>query len=188
MITNGQKVLIKLVDGRSFSITLDSNSAPVTVANFLYLVDTNYYDGLCFHRIIPDFMIQAGGHKVVDRIISDAPPTREIVGEFFSNEFKLNYIKHEPGVISMARAKEKDSATSQFFICVNTIPYLDGHYAAFGRTSDEESLEVVKDIAETETCIVNAAFTDFPFPPVVIESIRRIEDAVDVETAESQPF
>ncbi|MDR0751669.1 MAG: peptidylprolyl isomerase [Christensenellaceae bacterium] len=168
-------VLIKLTDGREMRLVLDAQSAPTTVENFLSLVDKQYYNGLCFHRIIPDFMVQTGGHKVVSKTIIDVEEVPPIYGEFFSNEFNRNYIKHERGVVSMARSKDKNSASSQFFICTATSSHLDGHYAAFGKVADEESMEVLMELNEANTEVINALFTDFPYPPIVIESITRIE-------------
>ncbi|MDR0696971.1 MAG: peptidylprolyl isomerase [Christensenellaceae bacterium] len=177
MVNKQIRILIKLADRRQMRLILDPQSAPGTVENFMSLVDRGYYQGLCFHRIIPDFMVQAGGHKVIDKMIADAEEMPTIFGEFFSNDFNRNYIKHEKGVISMARSKEKDSASTQFFICTATSTHLDGHYAAFGRIADEESMETLMELNEAPTAVINALFTDFPYPPIVIESITRIDSS-----------
>lgn len=109
-------------------ILLDATTAPITVANFLKLVKEGFYDGLTFHRIIKDFMIQ-GGDPDGDGTGGSA---ETIIGEFSSNGY-ANDIKHYRGVISMARSNEPDSASSQFFICnADARDSLDGNYAAFG--------------------------------------------------------
>ncbi|MDR3185469.1 MAG: peptidylprolyl isomerase [Christensenellaceae bacterium] len=170
------KIIIHINDGRDIRVTLDRDSAPATVANFLNLVDSGYYNGLCFHRIIPEFLIQTGGYYVKgNNVIAEMQEMPKINGEFISNNFKKNQIRHEPGVISMARGKEMNSASTQFFICAGVTSYLDGHYAAFGKVSDMESLEVVMDLSNSETIVINAAFTDFAYPPVIVEYIIRDE-------------
>ena len=109
-------------------ILLDATTAPETVANFISLVESGFYDGLTFHRIIKDFMIQGGDPKADGTGGSD----KEIVGEFDSNGHK-NDISHKYGVISMARSNDPNSASSQFFICnADASDSLDGSYAAFG--------------------------------------------------------
>ncbi len=121
-------------------ILLDATTAPITVANFLSLVEDGFYDGLTFHRIIDDFMIQGGDPKGDGTGGSDT----EIKGEFDSNGHK-NDISHKYGVISMARSNEPDSASSQFFICnADAADSLDGKYAAFGYVV--EGLSVVDDV------------------------------------------
>ncbi len=102
--------------------------APETVANFIKLVEDKFYDGLTFHRVIPGFMIQGGCPNGT----GTGGPGWSIKGEFASNGFK-NDLKHERGVLSMARAMDPNSAGSQFFIMVDDAPYLDGQYAAFGK-------------------------------------------------------
>lgn len=109
-------------------ILLDATTAPVTVANFIKLVNEDFYDGLTFHRIIADFMIQ-GGDPDGD---GSGGSAETIVGEFSSNGYS-NDIKHYRGVISMARSNDPNSASSQFFICnADARDSLDGNYAAFG--------------------------------------------------------
>jgi len=123
------------------SLELDADSAPITVANFAKLVNTGFYDGLTFHRIIDGFMIQGGDPLGTGMGGSD----EEIKGEFLANGVK-NTISHERGVISMARAKSYNSASSQFFIMQKDTPYLDGSYAAFGHVT--EGIEIVDKICE----------------------------------------
>ncbi len=123
-------------------VLLDATTAPVTVSNFLSLVESGFYDGLTFHRIIQDFMIQ-GGDPEGDGTGGSA---KTIKGEFSSNGWD-NDISHKRGVISMARSNDPDSASSQFFICNDDAENsLDGSYAAFGYVV--EGMSVVDEITE----------------------------------------
>lgn len=123
-------------------ILLDATTAPATVANFIKLANAGFYDGLTFHRVIEDFMIQGGDPQANGTGGSD----EEIFGEFSSNGH-ANDISHLYGVISMARISDPNSASSQFFICNADYPYLDGNYAAFGYVV--EGLSVVDDITKS---------------------------------------
>lgn len=129
-------VTITMANDEKIVIELDPTVAPNTVANFISLVEEGYYDGLIFHRVIPDFMIQGGDPNGN----GSGGPDYTIAGEFSSNGFENN-LKHERGVISMARAQDPDSAGSQFFIMVKETPQLDGDYAAFGKVI--EGMETV---------------------------------------------
>ena len=123
-------------------LLLDATTAPITVANFISLVESGFYDGLKMHRIIKDFMIQGGDPKGNGTGGSE----NTITGEFSSNGRK-NDISHLKGVISMARSDDKNSASSQFFICnADATSSLDGNYAAFGYVV--EGLSVIDDITE----------------------------------------
>lgn len=137
-------VTIEMENGGIIKLELDKNAAPNTVANFLYLVSAGFYDGLIFHRVIPDFMIQGGCPNGT----GSGGPTWSIKGEFSSNGVS-NPIKHKRGVISMARAGHPDSAGSQFFIMHKDAPHLNGQYAAFGHVV--EGMEVVDQIAAVPT-------------------------------------
>ncbi len=141
--------------------------APETVENFKKLVSDGFYSGLIFHRVIPGFMIQGGGYTE-DMREKDADT---IKGEFDSNGFK-NPLKHEKGVLSMARTQVPDSASSQFFIMHETSPHLDGEYAAFGKIT--EGLEVIDEIASVETTSLANGMSDVPVEPVVIKSANII--------------
>ena len=126
-------------NGGIIKLQLDSAAAPKTVANFEKLVKEGFYDGLTFHRIMENFMIQ-GGDPNAD---GTGGSSETIEGEFVTNGYP-NFIEHKKGVISMARSKEKDSASSQFFICNSTnssVSSLDYNYAAFGYVV--EGIEVV---------------------------------------------
>lgn len=121
-------VTFEMESGGKIEIELYENIAPNTVRNFISLVDKGFYDGLIFHRVIPGFMIQGG----CPQGSGTGGPGYTIKGEFSMNGF-TNNMKHERGVVSMARAMNPDSAGSQFFIMVAKSPHLDGQYAAFGR-------------------------------------------------------
>lgn len=166
------KVSIVLKDGRKINLELDKASAPITVENFLKLVDNGFYNGLCFHRVISGFMIQGGGMVQEKGVLIEKRGLKPIKGEFLNNGVK-NDIKHELGVISMARTNEPNSATSQFFICAANCDFLDKNYAAFGRTLDAESNKVVVDISNVKTHSYGW-YNDIPNEPVVIDHIERI--------------
>ena len=140
----------KLVGG-SIVIQLDSTAAPRTVENFQSLVYEQFYDGLTFHRIIKNFMIQ-GGDPSGDG--TGGSPDK-IVGEFSSNGIENN-LKHTRGVISMARSTAYNSASSQFFIVHQTSPHLDGDYASFGIvTYGMETVDAIANVAVTGSTPVN---------------------------------
>lgn len=160
------KVKLELNNGKSINLELFREYAPESVDNFLDLVKSGFYDGLCFHRVIEGFMIQGGGFIQDGNGLSHKNAPRTIRGEFASNGVK-NDLKHTAGVISMARTMVPDSASSQFFICVEDVPYLDGQYAAFGQTSDPESLAVAIGISKVRTGRIDG-YDDVPLSPVVI--------------------
>jgi peptidyl-prolyl cis-trans isomerase B (cyclophilin B) len=136
-------VTIEMENGDRIEIELYPQVAPNTVKNFISLINKGFYDGLTFHRVIPGFMIQGGDPNGN----GSGGPGYSIKGEFAANGFK-NDLKHERGVISMARTPEPDSAGSQFFIMVGDAPYLDGEYAAFGRVV--KGMEAVDKIVNVE--------------------------------------
>ena len=137
-------VIIEMENGGKIELELYPEAAPKTVENFLKLVGEGFYDGLIFHRVIPGFMIQGG-----DPLGNGMGGSKEkIHGEFRSNGHN-NPIKHERGVISMARAYDKNSASSQFFIMHANAPHLDGDYAAFGKVVS--GIEVVDELASIPT-------------------------------------
>jgi len=114
--------------------------APKTVANFVKLTNEKFFDGLKFHRIMKDFMVQ-GGDASSD---SSKPQAQSIVGEFADNGFPQNTISHVKGVISMAKTADPNSATSQFFIVTGEAKFLDGGYAAFGKLiSGQKTLDKI---------------------------------------------
>ena len=168
-------VEITLTTEQKIRLCLDPNYAPKSVANFVNLVENHYYDGTIFHRIIKDFMIQTGGYAITDNVLNEMEEVPAIEGEFASNGHPENTLSHELGVISMARTSDKNSATSQFFICAATCTWLDGEYAAFGYCMDEESKKVVLEVSNVQTYRAHPAFTDFPYEPIGIKTIRMIE-------------
>ena len=137
-------VLIEMENGKTMKAELYPEIAPKTVANFEKLVKEGFYDGLIFHRVIPGFMIQGG-----DPLGNGMGGAKErIVGEFRANGYQ-NDLRHTRGVLSMARAMDPNSASSQFFIMHADAPHLDGSYAAFGRIV--EGIETVDEIASIPT-------------------------------------
>lgn len=153
-------VRITMDSGKVIRLELYPETAPITVENFLDLVKKGFYNGLTFHRIISGFMIQGGdpdGNGM-------GGPGYSIKGEFNSNGVD-NPLKHEKGVISMARSMDPNSAGSQFFIMHEAAPHLDGQYAAFGKVI--EGLDVVDEIASVET-----GFQDAPVEKVIMEKVE----------------
>lgn len=132
---------IEVKDYGTIKLELDANKAPITVSNFAHLVKEGFYNGLTFHRIIKDFMVQGGDPKGNGTGGSDV----NIVGEFAANG-KPNAIMHTRGTISMARSQDNNSASSQFFIMHKDNSSLDGQYAAFGHVT--EGLEVIDKLVE----------------------------------------
>ncbi len=137
-------VTFTMENGDIFKAELYPEIAPNTVNNFISLINKNFYDGLIFHRVIRGFMIQGGDPEGSGM----GGPGYGIKGEFSQNGVENN-LKHEEGVLSMARSMHPDSAGSQFFVMHKTSPHLDGAYAAFGKVI--EGMEVVNRIAETAT-------------------------------------
>lgn len=121
-------VMIEMENGQKIKIELYPEVAPETVKNFISLVTKGFYDGVIFHRVIPGFMIQGGDPQGT----GTGGPGYSIKGEFTANGFK-NSLKHDRGVISMARTADPNSAGSQFFLMVANSPHLDGQYASFGK-------------------------------------------------------
>jgi len=155
-------------------VELYPSIAPKSVANFLRYVDDKFYDGTIMHRVIEGFMIQGGGYYLDGYTIMDKATYPAIEGEFSSNGF-ANDLKHTLGVLSMARANDPNSATSQWFICSATASHLDGNYAAFGKIVDQESAQVVLAVSQVQTVYVSASFANFPYPPVTLTSVRRLK-------------
>lgn len=137
-------VVIEMENGGIIEIELNAEAAPITVKNFEKLAREGFYDGLIFHRVIPGFMIQGGDPQGTGMGGAD----EKIYGEFRANGHD-NPIKHTRGVISMARAYNPNSASSQFFIMHADAPHLDGQYAAFGKVTS--GMDVVDEIASIPT-------------------------------------
>lgn len=151
---------IRMKDGREMKGELYPEYAPQSVGNFTALANSGFYDGLIFHRVIPNFMIQGGDPKG----IGVGGPGYCIKGEFTANGVE-NPLKHTYGVLSMARSMMPDSAGSQFFIMTSDSPHLDGQYAAFGKVL--EGMDVAEDIVKAPRDA-----SDRPFEPQVMESVR----------------
>ena len=161
IITSTDKINaeIQLESGEVIELELYPEIAPITVSNFKYLAEKGFYNGLIFHRVIEDFMIQGGCPEGK----GTGGPGYSIKGEFIANGVN-NTLKHERGVISMARSNKPDSAGSQFFIVHQTSEHLDGQYAAFGRVTN--GMEVVDRIAS-----VQIDMNDKPLEDIVIKTI-----------------
>lgn len=152
-------VVIEMENGKEIKLELYPEKAPITVENFLKLVGEGFYDGLIFHRVISGFMIQGGDPEGTGM----GGAKEKIKGEFKANGVP-NDIRHVRGVISMARSRMPDSASSQFFIVHEDAPHLDGQYAAFGRVV--EGMETVDEIA--------AVKTDYNDRPVADVRMKRV--------------
>ena len=150
--------------GGVMKLELYPEIAPNTVANFVNLVESGFYDGLIFHRVIPGFMIQGGDPEGTGM----GGPGWHIKGEFAANGWD-NPISHKRGVISMARAQDPNSAGSQFFIMHADADYLDGQYAAFGKVVS--GIEVVDKIASVQT----SRWNNRPYEDQQIDTIRIVE-------------
>lgn len=152
-------VTINMKGGDVIKLELYPEIAPISVNNFISLINKHFYDGLIFHRVIRGFMIQGGCPDGTGM----GGPGYSIKGEFAQNGVQ-NTLKHTEGVLSMARAMHPDSAGSQFFIMHKNAPHLDGSYAAFGKVI--EGMDVVNKIAEAPT-----DYNDRPLDAQVMESV-----------------
>ena len=159
-----KKFIMEMENGDVMRGELYPEIAPITVENFEKLAGEKFYDGLTFHRVIPGFMIQGGCPDG----IGTGGPGYQIKGEFAANGV-ANDLKHERGVLSMARAMDPDSAGSQFFIMVADAPHLDGQYAAFGKVT--EGMEAADKIVNVKT-----DWHDCPREKQVIKTITIVEE------------
>lgn len=166
-------VTFEMENGDVFKAELYPEIAPNTVKNFISLVNHNFYDGVIFHRVIKGFMIQGGDPEE----IGIGGPGYAIKGEFAANGFENN-LKHDRGVLSMARSMMPDSAGSQFFVMHKDSPHLDGQYAAFGRVI--EGMDAVDKIAETKT-----NFQDKPKEDQVMKTVYVETFGVDYDEPET---
>ena len=164
----GSNVRVTMQDGSSFVIELYEQYAPETCKNFLKLVDEGFYDGLTFHRIMDGFMAQGGSSDGKGIEGSD----ENIKGEFSANGFTQNTLSHTRGVVSMARANDYNSASSQFFICYDDCSFLDGEYAAFGKVI--EGMEVVDSFLNVERTYNSSGELASPVEPIVIKTMEII--------------
>lgn len=156
-------VTIKMTSGDVIKAELYPEIAPISVNNFISLIKKGFYDGLIFHRVIKGFMLQGGCPNGTGM----GGPGYGIKGEFKINGFENN-LKHEAGVLSMARSQSPNSAGSQFFLMHKTSPHLDGSYAGFGKVI--EGQDVVDKIAEVETDYSDRPLTEWKFESVTVET------------------
>ena len=163
-------IKINVKDLGTMTAELYPEKAPKTVANFVKLAKENFFAGLIFHRVIKGFMIQGGGYTE-DMQDKD---TDSIKGEFRANGFTANDLKHERGVLSMARTSDPNSASSQFFVMHQNAPHLDGQYAGFGKLTD--GFDVLDKIANAQTGNYGWYMQDVPKTPIVIESIEVVSE------------
>ena len=159
-----KKVIFEMENGGVMSGELYPEIAPISVENFEKLANSGFYDGLEFHRVIPGFMIQGGCPNGT----GTGGPGWNIKGEFKANGVENN-LKHERGVLSMARAMHPDSAGSQFFIMVADAPHLDGQYAAFGKIT--EGMETADAIVK-----VRRNWSDKPYEAQIMKSVKVVEE------------
>jgi len=143
----------------TIKLDLDGSAAPNHCRNMIGLARIGFYDGLIFHRVIDGFMIQGG-----------CPEGSGMGGPGYQVDAEFNQTPHEAGVLSMARSQNPNSAGSQFFVCLGTHAYLDGQYTAFGKTADEESLQVVREVGGVAT-----GSDDRPREDVVIHKATVVE-------------
>ena len=156
-------VTFTMEDGGVIKAELYPEIAPISVNNFISLINKNFYDGLIFHRVIRGFMIQGGDPEGT----GCGGPGYSIKGEFSQNGVENN-LKHTEGVLSMARSMAPNSAGSQFFIMHKTSPHLDGSYAAFGKVI--EGMDIVNKIAETATDYADRPLEDQRMKSVTVET------------------
>ena len=165
---NNPKIKIIVRDYGEMTAELYPDKAPNTVKNFLSLIEADFFSGLIFHRVIKGFMIQGGGF---DQSFTQKE-TASIRGEFLSNGFMQNDLRHTRGVLSMARTNDPDSASSQFFVMHKDAPHLDAQYAGFGKLTD--GFDVLDKIASVPTGRMGW-YSDVPRTPIVIDKIEIIE-------------
>lgn len=161
------KVKATMENGGTFVIELYPEKAPATCENFLNLVNSGFYDGLTFHRVIDGFMAQGGDPEGTGCGGSD----KNIPGEFAANGFN-NTLSHTRGVVSMARSQNPNSASSQFFICYDDCTFLDGQYAAFGKVT--EGMETVDGFLKIERRMSFGGERSVPVEPIVIKKMEEI--------------
>ena len=159
------KVKVTMENHGEFTIELYPEYAPATVANFLKLAGSGFYDGTIFHRVVDNFMAQGGDPEGTGMGGAD----ETIKGEFAANGFTQNTLSHTRGVISMARSMQPNSASSQFFICYDDATFLDGNYAAFGKVI--EGMDVVDAFLEVERSVSANGEVSTPAEPIVMKKV-----------------
>ena len=165
---NNPKIKIVVRDFGEMTAELYPDKAPNTVKNFLSLIESGFFSGMIFHRVIKGFMIQGGGFdESFTQKHADA-----IRGEFLANGFMPNDLRHTRGVLSMARTADPNSASSQFFVMHKDAPHLDAQYAGFGKLTD--GFDVLDAIASVKTGRMGW-YDDVPKTPVVIDRVEVLE-------------
>lgn len=162
------KIKITVRNFGDMTAELYPEKAPKTVENFLSLIESGFFSGLIFHRVIKGFMIQGGGFNEA----FEQQEAEAIRGEFLANGFMPNDLRHTRGVLSMARTSDPNSASSQFFVMHKDAPHLDAQYAGFGKLTD--GFDVLDQIASVPTGRMGW-YDDVPRTPVVIDKIEVIE-------------
>ena len=158
-------IRVTMENGTEYRIELYPEFAPKTAENFTSLVESGFYNGLTFHRIIPGFMCQGGDPEGTGM----GGSKNNIYGEFAANGWSQNTLSHKRGVISMARSQDMNSASSQFFICYDDCSFLDGNYAAFGKVIEGmENVDALCDVPRTFSMSGEMAS---PIEPVVIKEM-----------------
>ena len=165
---NNPKIKFTIKNFGEITAELYPEKAPETVEDFLSLVESGFFTGLIFHRVINGFMIQGGGFDET----FEQKEAKSIKGEFMANGFMQNDLRHTRGVLSMARTMAPNSASSQFFIMHRDAPHLDGQYAGFGKVV--EGIDVVDKIANVQTGS-RGWYDDVPKVPVVMEKVEIVE-------------
>lgn len=163
------KIQIIVKNYGTMTAELYPEMAPKTVENFLKLAKEDFFAGLIFHRVIEGFMIQGGGYDAQ----MEHKECEAIKGEFAANGFAANTLKHDRGVLSMARTSDPDSASSQFFVMHAKASHLDGQYAGFGKVI--EGLDVLDKIATCPTGSYGWYMQDVPKDTIEIETIKVVE-------------
>ena len=158
------KVLFTMSDGQTFTVQCEPEYAPETVENFLSLVNSGFYDGLTFHRVLDNFVAQGGDPNGNGTGGSQT----KIHGEFSENGFTQNTLTHKRGSVAMARSSAPDSASSQFYICYTDLPSLDGKYAVFGTVT--EGMEVIDSFLS-----ITRDSSGMPSTPITIESAKIVD-------------
>lgn len=162
---DGPAVRFTMSDGGTFTVVCAPEYAPETVENFLSLVKSGFYDGLTFHRVLDAFVAQGGDPKGD----GTGGSSKTIKGEFYENGFEQNTLPHLRGSVAMARSNAPDSASSQFYICYDDLPHLDGKYAVFGKVT--EGMDVVDGFLN-----VDRDSQGMPQTPIVIQKAEVISE------------
>ncbi len=169
LATGTPRVKVTMENGEFFVIELYPEYAPITVTNFLKLVNEGFYNGLTFHRIVDGFMAQGGDPQGTGSGGSDP-----IFGEFSNNGFTQNTLKHKRGTVSMARRLgNNDSGSCQFFICYSRQSSLDGDYAAFGEVID--GMDVVESFLDVDLTLGSDGAMSSPVTPIVMKTVEQLE-------------